>query len=303
MTLSRKASAALWRTPWRRHLHRAPLSSLLDTVSVDAATTGKLTAHIGQEWLQGQTTYGGLTAALCLHGGRNVLGDDALPVRSAHVTFMGPAGANITIDSTIMKRGKSMAFVQSELIGAKGVATSTCLVFGKARGSSIDRSFAAPPPAGLPPPAASPLLFEALGFNPPIFTHNFEARLAKGGSMDGIGTDASNWLWVRHVGADDEGGIDGVAPDVALLALADMPPPALLPLLPRGSQFPNVSSITWMVNWLDDHPAAAPGGWWLLESRAESARVGYSSQDMSVWGGDVARGPALVGRQLVAVYV
>ena len=291
------------RTFCRRLLHRAPLSLLLDTVSKDAAAAGRMTAHIGEAWLQGQTTYGGLTAALCLHGGRTLLAEDKLPIRSAHITFVGPTGADVAIDSTIMKRGKSMAFVRSELVGANGLATSSCLAFGKTRASSIDRSFVAPPPDDLPPPADSPLLFPALDFTPPIFAQNFEARLAKGGAMDGLGADASNWLWVRHVGAVHDGGVADVPPDVALLALADMPPPALLPLLPPGGKFPNVSSITWMVNWLDDQPAAGDGGWWLIESRAESAHVGYSSQNMSVWGGDVTRGPALVGRQLVAVYV
>lgn len=278
--------------------------------SISAPSEGRFTATIGDAWLQGATTYGGLTSALCLEGGRRLLNDSTLSVRSAMITFVGPTGSSVTVDSSVIKRGKSVGFFQSNLSGETGrLATSATFVFGKPRKAAVNRSFAAPPPA-LPPPLECPTFFDALGRPGPIFTKNFDARMAKQGRIEATGAEAANWLWVRHVGASDDGGIPQVAPEVALLALADMPPPALLPLLPQQGPeptFPPVSSISWHVNFLNDElPVAAPGGWWLLESRAESAKSGYSSQDMALWGGGggaaAAAGPVLVSRQLVAVY-
>ena len=47
-------------------------------------------------------------------------------------------------------------------------------------------------------------------------------------------------------------------------------------------------------------PRAAEKGYFLLRSRAESARMGYSSQDMTVWGAD---GECVaVSRQCVAIF-
>jgi len=109
--------------------------------------------------------------------------------------------------------------------------------------------------------------------------------------------DADLRIWVRHKGGDDSGGVPNVAAEVALLALADMAPPAACSLF--AAEAP-VSSATWHINVLDaPDPEPYPGGWWLLRTRAEHAREGYSSQDMEVWG---RGGPVAVGRQCVAIY-
>ena len=58
--------------------------------------------------------------------------------------------------------------------------------------------------------------------------------------------------------------------------------------------------MTWMVNVLSDAPTTRDG-WWLLQSRAESAGDGYSSQDMLVWNRDGEL--VIAGRQSVAIFV
>ena len=57
--------------------------------------------------------------------------------------------------------------------------------------------------------------------------------------------------------------------------------------------------MTWMVNIVSEN-LATRDGWWLLESRAENASQGYSSQDMLVWNrdGDLV----IAGRQSVAIF-
>ena len=98
------------------------------------------------------------------------------------------------------------------------------------------------------------------------------------------------FIWARHR--------DQKATSIsALLALADLPPPAVMPLFPRPAP---LSTMTWALNFLTDHPET-DDGWWLMESRAENAAEGYSSQDMFVWN---ARGePVIAGRRSVAVFI
>ena len=89
-----------------------------------------------------------------------------------------------------------------------------------------------------------------------------------------------------------------------LCCLSDMPPPAIVMMQPPGTfdKFPNVSSMTWLVNFLQREPVPHDGGWWLIEQRVEHLREGYSSCDMALWGKEVERGPVLVSRQMIAVY-
>ncbi len=70
-------------------------------------------------------------------------------------------------------------------------------------------------------------------------------------------------------------------------------------MMPKFTEMAPISSMTWMVNVLTDEPKTRDG-WWLLESRAEHAADGYSSQDMLVWNrdGDLV----IAGRQSVTIF-
>ncbi len=131
-------------------------------------------------------------------------------------------------------------------------------------------------------------------------------------------------MWVRHLGCNDTGGVDDIPNEVAFLGLADMPPPAIMSLFAQPAP---VSSVTWQVrktvstsacnreiiprfrlflelprqiNLLREELESDVGGWWLVRTRAENARGGYSSQDMTIWG---LHGRCVaVARQSVAIY-
>ena len=119
---------------------------------------------------------------------------------------------------------------------------------------------------------ASASLFEGAGFVRTFADSNFECRLARDGRPVTGSEDSDHWVWVRHIGAAIEGtnrgGVDGVADDVALLCLADMPPPAVMTMQTEAAP---ISSATWMMNFLepDEGRRADNDGWWLLRSRAE----------------------------------
>jgi acyl-CoA thioesterase len=244
---------------------------------------GVLSLSIPAGWMQGRTTYGGLSAALCLETARRAF-PDAPPLRSALVSFIGPAGGEVTGRAKLLRQGKSVTFIEAELSGEAGLATRCAFAFGDARPSQWSRTFT-PLPDVPPPEDCAPFIPEGMG---PPFAKHFEARLAKGGRPATGSKEHDHFIWVRHR--------EEVAGPVALLAIADMPPPALMPMF---TEFAPISSMTWMVNMLTDAPATRDG-WWLLESRAEQAGGGYSSQDMLVWNrdGDLV----IAGRQSVAVF-
>lgn len=68
------------------------MGTSLGAMLAAARTEGDGTIYtITEEWMQGRTTYGGLSAALCLAGTLSAHAD-LPPLRSAQVAFIGPAG-------------------------------------------------------------------------------------------------------------------------------------------------------------------------------------------------------------------
>ena len=257
-------------------------SELMESVS--ATDEARYRVSVPQSWMQGRTLYGGLSGALCLQAARQSF-PSLPPLRSAQISFVGPAGGAIEMAASVLRQGKSVSFVNSDIIGEKGIATRSTFCFGAPRESQFDKMFIGAP--DIPGPNDCDDFFgEAPG---PHFSKNFDVRLAKGARPCTGSSENDHYLWVRF---KDAPAID----DVSLLALADMPPPAILPML---SEFAPVSSMTWLLNLLTDNPQT-DDNWWLFQTRAEHARQGYSSQDMMIW--NTAGEPIIAGRQNVAVF-
>lgn len=247
---------------------------------------GDFRGRVAENWLQGRTFYGGLTAALCLEGALRTL-PDLPPLRSAEIAFIGPAEGEVSVKAEILRQGKSVTFVGADLSGEGGLAARAVFAFGLARASMFNRHFT--PMPDLQGPDAAGLFFPP-GIDGPVFARNFDVRLAKGGVPMSSSAEHDHFIWVRHR--------DPKATSIAaLLALADMPPPAVMPMFPA---FARISSMTWGLNFLTDRPTTEDG-WWLLESRAENAAEGYSSQDMFVW--SRSGEPVIAGRQSVAIFI
>lgn len=222
---------------------------------------------IDQSWMQGRTTYGGLSAAICLKAVENSY-PDLPPLRSAQVNFIGPAGGDVTIKTKIMRQGRSVSYISAEMRGEKDLATYAVFCFGAPRESRLSHTFYKSPE--VPSYHDSTSFFES-GFGP-AFSKNFECLLAKGGHPISGSDQHEHFIWVRHK--------DPNANDMAaLLGIADMPPPAVLPMF---KELAPISTMTWMINILDTD-ITTTDGWWLMRSAADHSREGYSSQDMQVW--------------------
>lgn len=260
--------------------------SYSEVIAAFSASPGDFRGRVAGNWLQGRTFYGGLTAALCLEGALRAF-PDLPPLRSAQVSFIGPAEGEVSVKAEILRQGKSVTFVGADLSGEGGLAARAVFAFGLARESMFSRHFT--PMPDVPGPDQSGFFFPP-GNDGPVFARNFDVRLARGGVPMTSSAEHDHFLWVRHRDA-------GATSIAALLALADMPPPAMMPMFPAPAR---ISSMTWGLNFFTDHPQTEDG-WWLLESRAENAAEGYSSQDMFVWSGKGE--PVIAGRQSVAIFI
>lgn len=257
------------------------MTPLLDILNATKPTQNGFTATIPKDWMQGRTAYGGISSAIALHAAQQC--DAELPpLRSAQVSFIGPLAGDVTVTATKLRRGRTAAFVQSDVVSEAGLGLRATFVFMASQPSKID--FDQRPPVDLPYPAPDAKVFTG---PEEFFINNFNFVDQK----DGIATgELLRWARLRATA--------GLDPMVHMLAIADALPPAVARLFDGG--FPPVSSVTWIVNMLTDLPTTIDD-WWLLSAKSDFARNGCSSQTMRVWN---AHGQLMAeGMQSVALFI
>jgi acyl-CoA thioesterase len=247
---------------------------------------GVYSADIPPHWKQGRTAYGGLTAALMLAAAHEEI-EDLPPLRSALVNFVGPVKENPTLTANLERRGRNVTNVSAVARNGDWAVGRADFLFGAARNSTIHVDMDAP--EALAPEDCEPFTPEAAQNAVPSFFHNFDTRLIAG-ARPMMGDEGYIRAWSRHLDPKSRSGVE------ALLCLADVLPPAAMPLLRK---FAPVSSMSWIVNFLTDSPETRDG-WWHVESKLTAARGGYSSQVMRIWNTD---GELIVeGLQSIAIF-
>lgn len=258
-------------------------TELLSSISRTADGTHR--TNIPETWMQGRTAYGGLTAALCLEAARSLA--PGLPARAAQIAFVGPVNGEVTCKAEVLRQGKNTVFVSVRMTGADGVLAEAIMTFGAPRQSSID--LVDLPAPELPAPEDVPPYFR--NHQGPAFAQNFDMLIA-GGTPPISGADKADVsIWMRH--KDPATPMDATS----LLALADAPPPAAMAMFREPGR---ISSMTWMAEFLTEE-IETQDRWFLARHVAQTARNGYSSQEMLLW--NKQRQPIMVGRQTIAVFV
>ncbi|GGB32839.1 acyl-CoA thioesterase [Sphingomonas metalli] len=226
---------------------------------------GEFHALVPDNWLQGRTCYGGVSAALAVHAARQAH-PDLPPLRSAQIAFVGPLAGAIALRPTLLRQGRNAAFVRVEIVGEAGLGLSATFVFMRERESVIVQE-------ADPAPVAAPAPDDVVtgGLAEVAFTQNFRFR-------DHSPAEARPPRWLRWVRLDAR---EALHPEVELMAIGDALPPAALRLAP--ARVP-LSSLTWQVDLLGAIPANE-SGWWLLHAAADQAGAGGSSQRMAIWDG------------------
>ena len=245
------------------------------------AIEGGLIAQIPEGWMQGRTSYGGLSAALALEAARG-LADDLPPLRSATIGFVGPLAGEVTVRAKMLRRGRNASWVTAEVKSEAGVGLVATFVFMGPVASELHINNVPAPAGWVAPEDAKPLSPHAAV----SFVDNFERRFALPRQTEPLPEIA--W-WVR---LRDRAGLD---PMVELVLMADGLPPGVMPLLRKGP----VSSMTWLINLLTAAPATRDG-WFLVRAAGNYAENGCSSQEMGMWNAYGA--PLATGMQSIAIF-
>ncbi len=260
----------------------AQYGDLLNTL---AQTNDQWSITIPEDWGQGRTAFGGIIAALMYE---SVKRDhpDLPPLRSTHFNFVAPASGPLHITNTIIRQGKNITTLQSQITSDKGVVCVAILSFGHAIAAQTNQSYPLFSPSTKPDDVA---LLPPPPHQPPFLQH-FDRRPIMAPSYLS-GTHHPEFLvWIRFN--------DAAARDLfsGLLAIADAPPP---PALSAMTSITALSTINWTINMLTDNPQTTDG-WWLMETKTEHIQQGYSSQIMTIWNADGTR--ILDGMQHVILF-
>ncbi|OYW47819.1 MAG: hypothetical protein B7Y36_07720 [Novosphingobium sp. 28-62-57] len=232
-------------------------------------------------WLQGRTMYGGASSFLAYAAARKAR-PDLPPLRGGQIGFIAPVGPDVDITVSVLREGKSVANVQTDLHSGGTLAHRAAWVFGRARPSN--GTIAAPRAENFVAYDEMETLGSPEGLH---FVHNFELRRgeAKGDVRPGV---VRRWVRLKDR--------DGLDPIGELVLIGDTLPPGSIRAMERQGP---ISSINWSFTLLGDSPATRDG-WWLLETASNHMAEGFSSETLRMWNTDGVQ--VMQGIQSVAIF-
>jgi acyl-CoA thioesterase len=260
------------------------MTRLSDLLARCATSGGSaVLAEVGDDWMQGRSVFGGLQAAVALAAMRSVVPDVAL--RTFQMTFVAPVGADaLRAQARVLRTGKSATHVEARLETGGETLALAVGVFGTGRPSIVRQDL--PTPAPLRATAKLPFVPGIV----PNFIQHFDVGLLDGGlPFSNSRVDHTYY----ELGLRDTGPVS----EAHLLAIADFVPPVALSWMP--AVVPG-SSLTWMLEMLDDDFAAQPLQGWRADATMSAARDGYTSQTTTIYAPD-GRAIAL-SRQSMVVF-
>ena len=255
--------------------------TLPEIIAAGTSSADRCGFEIPPEWMQGRTSYGGLSTALALETALR-LHPQLPPLRSAAVSFIGPLAGEVTVTARELRKGRNATWIAAEVTSEAGIGLTASFVFMGPVESALHLNDAPPPAGWIGPEDALPLPPRT----GPGFLGNFEVRFGLPRADKPL-PELCWWVRLR-----DRAGLD---PMVEMMTIADALPPGVMPLLRAGP----VSSMTWLVNLLTPSPTTRDG-WWLVRSAGNYAENGCSSQEMGVW--NAAGEPVAMGMQSIALF-
>ncbi|MXO82568.1 thioesterase family protein [Altererythrobacter aestiaquae] len=257
--------------------------SVSDLIEPIGAADGAVTLPTADTWMQGRTLYGGASALIAYtHAIRKFT--DLPPFRAGQVGFVAPVGDEFELRSEIVRQGRNVAQLRSEIVSDGKVALTAFWLFGTSRDAN-----AVHPAASVEPSPGKPEDSTAVepGGGPAFLRNNYDVnypheRTAK--------DEPIIRRWVR---LKEPSGIDPVS---ELILMGDTLPPSAARIMQRPGP---ISSINWSFNLLDPAPVTRDG-WWLAETASDHADQGYSSERLKLWNADGKQ--MLSGIQAVAIF-
>ena len=256
------------------------IASLLEPISGKPGPAHLTHAH---EWMQGRTLYGGASALIAYTMAIRAF-PDLPPMRAAQVGFVAPVGEHVELKAEIVRQGRNVTQVRSEILSEGKVALTAFFLFGAAREPNALHAPAKPAdwPGG---PDDNAVVNQKHA--PSFIENNFELRF---GQEKGAERGSTIRRWARLT---EDHNLDPVG---KLVLMGDVMPPGAVRAMTRMGP---ISSINWSFNILDPE-TQSPGGWYLAQNTSQHADLGYSSERLQMWDADGKQ--VIDGLQCVAVF-
>lgn len=256
------------------------VAALLEPIT---GKSGPVNLATASSWQQGRTLYGGASALIAYTQAIRAF-PGLPPLRAAQIGFVAPIGEEVELSAQIMRQGRNVTHVRSEIHCDGGLALTSFMLFGTEREPNAVCPARRPEPWPGDPEQHAQL---DLSGTPSFLSDNYEMRRAQDVSGPGVPI-VRRWFRLRER--------DALDPIGTILLLGDTLPPGAIRTMQRSGP---ISSINWALNLLD--PAASTrDGWWLGETRSDAADHGYSSERLAMWNRDGQQ--VASGLQSVAIF-
>ena len=242
-----------------------------------------------QNWCQGRTAFGGLSAAIMLKNMKHQLTDERR-LLSMSTNFVGPLFAEqpFILETQILRSGKNATQMLCTIKQDAKVCLIAQACFAKERASKVNVPVTHQ--HNLRPASSAHVLPYQEHVMPAFFQH-VDLNLQTG-DMPFSGSSNSNlggWMRFKKAPSDNLN-------ELHLLALADAWPPTLLQMANAPSP---ASSMSWYIEFVQD-VNLDNDAWFGLDAQTHHAANGYGLEDAKIYAPD---GTLLaISRQTVAIF-
>ncbi len=256
------------------------VSNLIEPIT---AAGGLVTLPDAETWMQGRTLYGGASALIAYTSAIRTF-PDLPPFRAGQVGFVAPLGGEFEVCSEIVRQGRNVAQVRTNIVSDGKIALTAFWLFGTSREPNAQHTAPLPSPdPGTPEESRAADSSRA----PAFLRNNYDVHYTPERRA------ADEPVVRRWTRLKEASGIDTVS---ELILMGDTLPPSAARIMQRRGP---ISSINWSFNLLDPEPQTR-GGWWLAETASDHADEGYSSERLRLWNADGKQ--MLSGIQAVAIF-
>ncbi|MGH8179102.1 MAG: acyl-CoA thioesterase [Steroidobacter sp.] len=260
-------------------------AEVLNSISADGSD---FTVSVGEDWLQGRATFGGLVAAAGNEAMRRVVPRDR-PLRSLQTTFVGPATPGTwRLRARVLRVGKAVTLAQCEILDGDQVAALQVGVYGGPRPSAVLVN---------PQAKAAPRQVDDLNevrFQPergsPAFIQHFAVRWAQGAKPFSAERSPPTIAYIRHRDT-------AAVTESHVIALVDCIPTPALSMFKTPAP---ASSLVWTLEFIGHEFGFAPEQWWRIDTDLDAAADGYVQQSGVLI--DPNGRPCALTRQLFVVF-
>ncbi|MBT0587253.1 acyl-CoA thioesterase [Alteromonas oceanisediminis] len=244
---------------------------------------------VSDQWAQGRTLFGGLSAGLAYVVCKPLVDDDRV-LRSLTVNFVGPLMYDVPfqIKAVRLRSGKNVSQLSVQIVQQDNVSLIAQVCFGVARTSAVKVENT--DTHGMPQPTKAKFIPQIPKITP-RFLRNFDLSIQAGGVPFLNSKDAHYHGWMRFKQPPES------ITDVHLITLIDAWPPTLLQMLKWPAP---ASTVSWNIEFIHPHKPVEPTDWFAYQAHTRHAADGYGHTEANIW--DASGSLVAISRQTVAIF-